>query len=112
MPALCGQCGGCGESSKKAGDRANGQKAERNGGIKNKRERDRDRKPAGYCLSIIDQSATCSETDCAFKHSPCPSCQGKCESAAKCNAWDQKVMDSKYSGIIAAVKRNGYKKRH
>jgi hypothetical protein len=109
VPALCSQCGGCGESSKKAqGDRASGQKSERSNGTKNKR----DRKPNGYCMSMIDQSSTCSETGCAFKHSPCPSCQGKCESAAKCGAWDQKVMDSKYSAIIAGVKRGGHKKRH
>ena len=109
VPALCGQCGGCGESSKKAqGDRASGQKSERKGSTKNKR----DPKPLGYCISMLEQSSTCSDTDCAFKHSPCPSCQGKCESAAKCSAWDQKVIDSKYSATIANVKRHGYKKRH
>jgi hypothetical protein len=110
VPALCSQCGGCGESSKKAGDRGSDKKAKRegvNGGTKNKR----DNRKESYCLSMLEQSSTCEHTDCAFKHSPCPSCQGKCENAAKCVAWDQKAMDAKYSNQIAGIKRVSTKKR-
>jgi hypothetical protein len=109
-PALCKECGGSGDSRKgSTGDRSTSRPSDRNGGTKNKR--DRPTRPPGYCLSMLDVAATCTATDCRFLHSPCPSCQGKCDSAAKCSAWDQKAITEKYGQLLQAARRGGSKSK-
>lgn len=117
-PGLCSGCGGSGEHTghvakqRTPSDRPSGGKRGRDGPSGRGAYV---QGPPSLCMSMLDQKETCSRTDCRFSHGPCPSCGGGCASAAKCAAWDSKVMADKYGALIRTIKsggRSGAKRRN
>jgi len=117
-PGLCSGCGGSGEHSGHGAKQ--GAPSDRPLGPKRGRDKPlgKGRNPKGpppLCMSMLDQKETCSRHNCRFSHGPCPSCGGNCASAAKCAAWDSKVMADKYGALIKNIKtgtQGGAKRRN
>ena len=120
-PDLCRHCGGSGEASALTRGGGGGSSSTSGKGKQaTKQQPGAGGKQAGkrkptlgkqLCYSMLEQAATCSDTECAFSHGPCPSCGSNCESASKCKKWDQATVTAKHGEIIERIKatkrRNG-----
>ena len=113
----CPSCNGTGEKpgssaadssiSSSSGDAATSGGRGGSGRNRNERNRKRSRSPtrsaSKLCESMLFKSAECKYSSCRFKHGPCPSCNGRCKSAAECKHWDRSAVERRFGDQMRSI---------